>query len=76
MTLSFINKTCILPNVALESISRRCENECRSWDCHDDCISECGNCEEGDYDWNPNCFDCFHDCDDCDCADCFWDDCY
>lgn len=67
--LDFINKTSILPNVKLESFSKKSNNECRSWDCYDDCLRECGNCEDGDYDWHPNCDDCFHDCED-------WDDCF
>lgn len=70
--LSFLNKTEILPNINLMGLGRSSARKRgpNSWDCHDDCIYECGNCEEGDYDYNPNCFDCFCDCDDCDYNDC------
>lgn len=72
--LDFINKTETLPNVFLVGLGKdKVSPPCNSYDCRDDCIYECGNCEEGDYDWNPNCFDCYHDCDDCDCADCYYD---
>lgn len=68
INLSFINKTSIPPNIALEGYRIKMANNHTDCNCHCDCR----DCNE--YECNCDC-DCACDCEsDCDCYDCN-DDC-